>query len=808
MKRTRNIARHPFGLILALVGLMSVATFVLEPVALARVEPSWIPTGSLNIPRYHHTATLLPNGKVLVVGGYTGTGPRPDITSSGELYDPATGTWSLTGSLNIPRVLHTTTLLPNGKVLVAGGITNTTPPDFGVTNSAELFDPVTGTWSVTGSLNIGRFWYTATLLANGKVLVVGGAGGETGVLSSAELYDPATGTWSVTGSLIAARYAHTATLLQNGNVLIVGGSDDGDLFNILAGAELYDPATGTWRVTSNLNAACIFHTATLLPNGKVLVAGGYTNSAELYDPATGTWSITAGLNIPRDSHTATLLSNGKVVVAAGSFVNSAELYDPTTGIWSVTANLNTARWGHTATMLPNGKVLVAGGDTGTGIRILNSAELYNFPIPLFKPAFTASSLTGNPFLAGGVETVGLARGPAFQLLNWAGALQVTRFVLNPDFGAEVSFALGNLDLDPLDEILVAGRETSGLARGPAFQIYDSDGTLTVSQFVLNPDFTQLSFSITNVRSNWVLVCGTETGGLARGPAFQLFDSSGNLLQTRFVLNQNFTATQCLAADLNISVSGDEIVTGGSESTGLARGPAFQIWDKNGNLLATQFVLNPDFTETQFAVVNIASNAIIAYGRETTGATRGPAYQLWDGNGNFLLTRFALNPDFTDFQLFGANTTNSVPGDEIITGGLETSGLTRGPVFQVWDKNGNLLFTRFVLNPDFTEVTFSKIDINNDGVDEILVVGRETKGLQRGPAFQLFDGNGNLLVSQFVLNADFTNLRIFVLDQDGDRDKEIGIGGVESKGFLRGPAYQIFESNGILVQAQFVLNPDF
>jgi hypothetical protein len=113
-----------------------------------------------------------------------------------------------------------------------------------------------------------------------------------------------------------------------------------------------------------------------------------------------------------------------------------------------------------------------------------------------------------------------------------------------------------------------------------------------------------------------------------------------------------------------------------------------------------------------------------------------------------------------------------------------------------------------LNPDFTEVTFSKIDVNNDGVDEILVAGRETKGLQRGPAFQLFDGNGNLLVSQLVLNPDFTNLKVFAVDQNGDGDKEIGIGGIETRGLQRGPVYQIFESNGTLVHTQFVLNPDF
>ncbi|MBA3357411.1 MAG: hypothetical protein H0U18_16025 [Pyrinomonadaceae bacterium] len=392
----RNIARGLTGLIMALFGLISVTTQVAEPTALAHppdTTPSWTFTGTLNTARSGHTATVLTNGKVLVVGGVTTGG----FLDTAELYDPATGTWSTAGRLRAGRYLHTATLLPNGKVLVSGGITSTAPPEFGVTTSAELYDPATGTWSATGNLNTARFWYTATLVANGKVLVVGGANNPL-VLDSAELYDPATGAWTVTGNLNAARYGHTATLLQNGNVLVTGGSNDGDLSSTLASAELYDPAIGTWSNTANLNRSRALHTATLLPDGKVLVAGGYDsppvslNGAELYDPATGTWSNTRNLIAARDSHTATLLPNGQVLVAGGddwnapsrpATLNSAELYDPATGVWSNTAQINTARYSHTAALLQNGKVLVAGGFNNTN-GTLNSAELYD-------PAITSTT---------------------------------------------------------------------------------------------------------------------------------------------------------------------------------------------------------------------------------------------------------------------------------------------------------------------------------------------------------------------------------------------------------------------------------
>jgi len=338
------------------------------------IPMAWTYTGSLNVQREFHTANLLANGQVLVVGGYDGD-------SSAELYNPATWMWTLTGSMNVPRSQgFTATMLPNGQVLVTGG-----EDQNGSIPSAELYDPATGTWTVTGSMNTTRQWHTATLLPNGQVLVAGGdswiAGtyqgnvwtGSMQCLSSAELYNPATGTWSYTGSMSTAHESHTATLLTNGQVLIAGGDD---FINYLTDSEVYNPASGTWTVTGSVNTPRDCHTATLLPNGQVLIAGGENvisgnqntlSSAELYNPATGTWTATGSMNTAREYLMGTLLANGQVLVAGGDGgyieegYTSAELYNPATGTWTPAASMHGGRDWATMTLLANGWVLVAGG---------------------------------------------------------------------------------------------------------------------------------------------------------------------------------------------------------------------------------------------------------------------------------------------------------------------------------------------------------------------------------------------------------------------------------------------------------------
>jgi uncharacterized delta-60 repeat protein len=392
----------------------------IKPLADARDSltsvPSWSRTASLSSSRVFHSATPLRDGKVLVVGG-TSNAVRSLFTGrsflrSAEIYDPQTGMWSRTGDLSSARGYHTATLLPDGKVLVAGGIGQN-----GVLlRTAEVYDPETGVWTPTnGNLNIAHAGHTATLVPatasspDGKVLVVAGVGNNLTPLDSAEIYDPVTGLWTRASNLLAGRWAHTATYLPNGKVLVAGGYGSGGSFFLNTG-ELYDPKMNTWtRTVGNLNSVRGHHTATLLRSGsKVLFAGGLgpngiLRTTELYDPATRTFTQTTGrLNTGRWLHTATLLRSGKVLVASGNgdsvlglfATNTAELYDPTIDAWAMTANLTSGRHSHTATILPNNKVLATGGMFG-GVT-LSTAKLYD-PLDSRRLFSTCAGVTVTQF---------------------------------------------------------------------------------------------------------------------------------------------------------------------------------------------------------------------------------------------------------------------------------------------------------------------------------------------------------------------------------------------------------------------------
>ncbi|MBK7402326.1 MAG: hypothetical protein IPJ34_40335 [Myxococcales bacterium] len=278
-------------------------------------------TGTMASSRSGYSVSVLGTGKVLVAGGYNYIASVNNYLSLAELYDPTTGIFpAMTGPMLTGRSAFVAMVLSTGKVLVAGG------SDAGGLTSvlAELYNPATGFFTATGSMGTARGLATGTLLTSGKVLVAGRPGS---LGSTAELYDPLAGTFAAAAPMLVARYSHTATRLASGKVLIAGGS-------AYAFAELYDPATNTFTMTGAMATKRYGHTASLLSSGLVLVAGGWKAGGavappDVYDPSTGTFSPTGPMTTAeRSDHTASVLASGKVLVAGAETVTRGALRAP------------------------------------------------------------------------------------------------------------------------------------------------------------------------------------------------------------------------------------------------------------------------------------------------------------------------------------------------------------------------------------------------------------------------------------------------------------------------------------------------
>ena len=384
-------ARRP-RFVASFVGILALAGLLFASSVFGQ---GFLKTGSMSDPRFAQTSVLLPDGRVLVAGGASSS----SAVATAELYDPATGQWTATNNMLWPRYGPLSTLLPDGRVLVVEGTLS--PMTTASQQSSEIYDPATGTWTATGVQTTGDC-HTLTLLPNGKVLLIAN-------YPKGELYDPATGTWRLTGAMVSRRTSARAALLPSGKVLIYEGQYSTSTIN----SELYDPATETFAATGSIIAERSGDASTMLANGEVLIAGGggpyvggvspQLTSVEIYNPAAGTWRNAASLLQPRLFGFAHLLSDGRVMICGGSatinnvgmYLARSELYDPIANTWTAAGPMADPRNSSSRTRLADGRILIAGGSGIGGVR-LSSAEIFDPTAPWISAVNIASNHPGAP----------------------------------------------------------------------------------------------------------------------------------------------------------------------------------------------------------------------------------------------------------------------------------------------------------------------------------------------------------------------------------------------------------------------------
>jgi subtilisin-like proprotein convertase family protein len=534
---------------------------------------SWAATARMAEPRRYHSATLLPDGRVLAAGGMQ---DASQSQASAETYDQLSDAWTAVASMSWPRSGHSASLLPSGKVLVAGG---TSAPG----SLSELFEPATGSWTSAGPLVHPRRRHVAVRLASGTVVAIGGADATSGVaLASVERFDAQAGTWSENPTpMLSPRLEHTATRLADGRILVVGGRSTS---LALASAELYNPASGQWTATNNSLANARFgHTATLLPNGRVLIVGGENgsgvypsvlSSCELFDPATGGFTAAGVLPVLLRGHSAVLLPDGRVLVSAGTYEPSdapnpgtnttAALYDPASDAWIVVGSAPSVghHLGHAATLLPGGRVLLTGGGLVGPIAVADvfSPRSYSLSsVPAFaetqrSPGYSSTLLPdGRVLVAGGTDyTSTLASAETFNPATSTWTLTT---------GMGTPRRAHSATLLPSGRVLVAGGIDALDQVAASSELFDPNtGTWTSTGTLLTP---RQGHTATLLAEGRVLVTGGETtlAGTTGMASAELYDpSTGTWTQTSPMLlpRVRHRATRLL--------TGKVLVTGSTQGT--------------------------------------------------------------------------------------------------------------------------------------------------------------------------------------------------------------------------------------------------
>jgi len=357
------------ALLATLLGATSVAA------AAPALPGRWVPAGTMSSDRRAHTATLLADGTVLVLGGGVTDG---SVSAQADLFDPATGAWSRAAPMPGPRVAQTAVRLRDGRVLVVGGITHQfTPPATDVLSSSIVYDPASRAWTAAGPLPVAVLQPVAVLMADGRVLVAGGSTTALAATAAAEILDPASMTWRAVAPMRTPRMGAVGFLLRSGRVLVAGGAPS-DQDGSLDSTEVFDPASGTWSPGARMGSPHALPVGVALADGTLMVAGGQdfqggygiaVTGTDLYDQSSGRWTDGPPLNTGRAEGAGDVLSDGRVLVTGGFRVrvgvqalSSAEIYDPRSRAWSPVAPMSDSRTAHALTALPGGRALVTGGD--------------------------------------------------------------------------------------------------------------------------------------------------------------------------------------------------------------------------------------------------------------------------------------------------------------------------------------------------------------------------------------------------------------------------------------------------------------
>ena len=512
---------------------------------------AWQQASSLDLQRRSHTATVLLSGKVLVTGGFR----HSETLSASEIFDPQTGEWSVAGDLMTSREKHTATLLTSGEVLVVGGFVRRQETDgpARTANTAEVYDPVTQTWSKSeGNTLLMRQNHTATLLPSGQVLIVGGEYGEdpnTTPLDTAAIYTPETSQWKpVTNSPDNSpdnsppkRAYHTATLLPSGHVLVAGGRNaEGALKTVSIFVPGHQQSSaGKWVQGPELSQGYAEHTATLLENGEVLVVGG--GSAESYLPTvndngeySGSWTVRDCPGIAREGHNATLLPSGELLVTGGrssseeDLLSSVEVFAPKINAWHSVRPLGEGRQNNTATLLPSGKVLIAGGEKSnhSPANILSSVEVYDPGLERYNPVLsegleidmkgrraqhTATLTPDNEVLVVGGEQQDILTAEIYGSGN---SWELSNHPENTPRMAHTATLLNN------GKILLVGGTTNNSVGMAIAELYNSEGGGSL-ECVRKPSKARLWHTATLLPSGEVLIIG----GRNAGTEIEIFDPS-------------------------------------------------------------------------------------------------------------------------------------------------------------------------------------------------------------------------------------------------------------------------------------------